>query len=74
MSRVNFQDLLDAKGVHSAIDRPSLDDLVFNPGREKVIEGVLSQFAEAVKLYATEILNGDFAIFSTLEKIVKNRI
>lgn len=73
LHRFDLEDLLDIKKASLKIKHPPLDDLVFNLCREKVLEKVLFQCAEGLKLYASDILNGDFAIFSQLEKIVKSR-
>lgn len=71
--RFDLEDLLDVKNASLKIEHPPLEDLVFNSGREKVVEKVLIQYAEGVRRYAKDVLNGDFAIFSQLERVIKDR-
>ncbi len=63
---------LRAPSLH--IDAPNIDDLVFNPGREKVVSSVIKQHAKALKMYAQDVLRGDFSIFNELEKTYKKRL
>lgn len=73
LNEFDFKNLLNIRNPKLIFERPLIDDLVFNPGREKVVKRVLKQYAEALHIYATDVLNGDFTIFPELEKIVKKR-
>lgn len=73
LNEFDFEDLLYIRNPALKIEKPSLDDLVFNLGREKVVERVLKRYAEALRIYAKDILKGDCSIFHQLERIVKER-
>jgi hypothetical protein len=66
-----FTGILKLRAPSLTIDEPNLDDLVFNPGREKVISSVLRQHAGALKKYAQDVLSGDFKIFDKLNSLRK---
>lgn len=40
---------------------------------DKTIANIVSEYARALEKYASDVLSGDFKIFSELEKIVKKR-
>lgn len=69
-----FENLLLLRAPSLQLEHPFIDDLVFKPGKEKVIGKVLKQCADALKMYAIDVLRGDFTVFFDLEKLVKSRI
>lgn len=69
-----FENLLLLRAPSLQLEHPLIDDLVFKPGKEKVMGKVLKQYADTLKIYAKDVLKGDFTVFSDLEKLVKNRI
>jgi hypothetical protein len=54
-----------------------LDDLVQAKGGElrtnRNIEGSLTKAAEALRVFASDVLKGDFAVFDKLDRVVKER-
>lgn len=40
---------------------------------DKTIKKIVNEYAKALKKYASDVLNGEFQVFSKLEKIVKKR-
>lgn len=67
--QINYYDLcniLEIRAPFLGIDHPHIDDLVFNSEREKVLRKVLKQHADALKEYASDVLNGDFSVFEEL--------
>ena len=64
-----LDDLVMLRNPLSRIDRPPIDDLQ----KANVLSGVFTQHAKALRAYGGEILNGNFSVFSELEKIVKTR-
>ncbi len=74
LNEFDFEDLLTIRNRDGKIEKPDLDDLVFNAGREKIIGKTLKQYAMALHAYAKDILRGDFEVFNKLEEIVKKRI
>lgn len=66
--------ILDIRVPYLYIDEPTLDELLFNPGCEKVMSSVIKQHAKALKMYAQDILKGDFSIFDELERTYDERM
>jgi hypothetical protein len=73
LNEFDFEDLLSIRNPKIKIEKPSLDDLVFLPGWEKVVSRILHQYAINLKKYCDDVLKGDFYIFKELDKIVKKR-
>lgn len=64
-----LEDIIHFKDKNFILKRPPLKEIIKN----KVLKQIVAQYAKALKLYASDILNGNFKIFFQLEKIVKKR-
>lgn len=64
--------ILDLRAPSLHINEPSIEDLLFNSGWEKVISSIIRQQAKALKMYAQDVLKGDFTVFNELNN--KRRI
>ncbi len=74
LNEFDFEDLLSIRNSKIRIEKPTLDDLVFLPGWEKVISRILHQYARNLKEYSEDVLKGNFDIFKELDEIVKRRV
>jgi hypothetical protein len=73
LNRFDFEDFLAIRNPSLSIERPDLNKLIFEPGWEKIMTRIVRQFATELRKHASDVLKGDFRIFSNLEKIVKAR-
>lgn len=72
INKFDFESVLAMRDHVLNIDRPNLDDLVFNKRHIKVFQNVVRQFAAALKKHGKDILNEDLSILSKVEQQIKS--
>jgi hypothetical protein len=73
LNTFDLEDLLAIRAPLFKIERPSFEQLE-KPFKPRVFEKTIVQLSNALRIYAQDVLKGDFSIFSELDKIVKNRL